>query len=192
MLLVRTASQSRCYRVRCRTPDTMAAREAVGCRIWHKRSRIHSYVVDVRLVEESWPALLVDWAIWRYKRFNVKGRVVCAKRAPWHVCLAGFEFAVVATGVCPLVLHIPRHPFARIESRVHINLLYQCHTYSLNVQKSSPDIAGDKTLCEGCLLTKMLFCTTISRDPSKKQPQYLTPLPRFHLPCTGAKPGFGW
>ena len=167
----------------------MAAREAVGCRIWHKRSRVHGDVVAVGLIKESWAALFVDRAIWRHKRLNVKGRVVSTKRAAWHVCLAGFQFAVVATGVRPLVLHIPRHPFARIESRVHINLLYQCHAYSLSA-KHALDI--EEETARVCVLTKILFCTTISREPSKKQPQYLTPLPRFHLPCTGAKPGFGW
>ena len=190
MPVKRLQSQSCCYRIRCRTPDTMPARETVCCRIWHKRGRIHSNVVAVRLVEESRPALLVGWAVRRHKRLNVKGRIVPAKRAPWHVCLAGFQLAVVAAGVRPLVLHIPRHPFARIESRVHINLLCQCHTCSLSVQKYAPNVERDTM--HVCVLTKMLFCTTISRDPSKKQPQYLTPLPRFHVPCTGAKPGFGW
>jgi hypothetical protein len=98
---------------------------------------------------------------------------VCAKRAPWHVCLAGFEFAVVATGVCPLVLHIPRHPFARIESRVHINLLYQCHTYSLNVQKSSPDIAGDKNALRGVFTHKdVVLHHHISRPVEETTPVF--------------------
>ena len=68
----------------------MAASEAVVSRIWHKRSRIHGDVVAVRLIEESWPTLFVDRAIWRHKRLDGKGRVVSTKRTPWHVCLAGF------------------------------------------------------------------------------------------------------